>query len=542
MAYGFAIVQRADGEGLEIPLQLLMHIALIKGSMDYDGNTIFVGPSRVLFPTRLLRQGIQWHYVGTDDNQVLMDRLKNYGRGAAFPEISTLNIYRTFLGSYRHALVYAGTNQGLQSGPVSDSKAAKSSSRLEISRELSLTAGLSTHGVSAGVGTKWILPRALHVSLRETQSYDDRLQSAKNSPVLVYDLSAKSAWLVSELSMILHMIHKYLRHEDRRGRWCRDENMEPWPLRLYAEPSPDGGDAAYSMIRDNGQRPLYTKLEDDKNQEFRREVDTFLKVFQTIRTAEQIKKSTAGWKVRTPRLRGWDFNELADKEEEGLVPQRELSSDSKKSPWWSLAEVDDMIILLGRDFGQLIRPNVELCQPYRGWDSMPTQAELLTASMTCVKQLSRNCNAENCERLTSELYWHRPTKRCCTTETACSDGCTHMLELRTKPPLGSIFGTLNPPGRLCNNEAVIFGDITYYHDVVKKRQGVEVRSEPVPEDVTVESASASSNDHRVSVPILQGQYAQQQRHDVHNLEEIIDLRTSESGHRHGTYSGEIRTH
>jgi hypothetical protein len=64
--------------------------------------------------------------------------------------------------------------------------------------------------------------------------------------------------------------------------------------------------AAYKVIRDFGRVPLYTKLKDGKPQEFWSEIDTFLKVFGTIRTQKYIKKASTGWKLHKPRLQGWD--------------------------------------------------------------------------------------------------------------------------------------------------------------------------------------------------------------------------------------------
>jgi hypothetical protein len=60
-------------------------------------------------------------------------------------------------------------------------------------------------------------------------------------PILVYDLSARTAWLVSELSMVLHMVHNYLRHKKVQLQGRHDGDQVPWPSLPYAEPLVDGG-------------------------------------------------------------------------------------------------------------------------------------------------------------------------------------------------------------------------------------------------------------------------------------------------------------
>lgn len=125
-------------------------------------------------------------------------------------DIKDLAKFRTFLGYYKHALVYAGTQEGIQSSTIRNSLVPNSSSRHELVREWSLSAGVSVHGASGAVGAKGVLPRLLQVSLAGCHIYEQRLESSRESPLLVYDSSTRSVWLVSELSMVLHMAHVYM--------------------------------------------------------------------------------------------------------------------------------------------------------------------------------------------------------------------------------------------------------------------------------------------------------------------------------------------
>jgi hypothetical protein len=56
---GFPITRREEGEGLEIPFEFMTLFAGVRGSMVYGDDSILVGPCRVLFPTRRLREAVQ---------------------------------------------------------------------------------------------------------------------------------------------------------------------------------------------------------------------------------------------------------------------------------------------------------------------------------------------------------------------------------------------------------------------------------------------------------------------------------------------------
>lgn len=112
-ACSLPVAKREEGGGLEIPFQLLAMIVGVEGSMEHGGDIIYVGPSRILFPTRLLRITVQWHYIETNDKQILVDTLSIYKNGVRLTEISNFDTLRTFLGSCKHEIVYARTKYGI---------------------------------------------------------------------------------------------------------------------------------------------------------------------------------------------------------------------------------------------------------------------------------------------------------------------------------------------------------------------------------------------------------------------------------------------
>ena len=59
---GFPISPREDGMGLEIPFDLMVGLADIRTKIDFAEEAVLLGgPRIILYPTKVLRDGIQWH-------------------------------------------------------------------------------------------------------------------------------------------------------------------------------------------------------------------------------------------------------------------------------------------------------------------------------------------------------------------------------------------------------------------------------------------------------------------------------------------------
>ena len=195
-------------------------------------------------------------------------------------------------------------------------------------------------------------------------------------------------------------------------------------------------------------------------------VDNFLKDLGSIRSAVNLRKSASGWQLFASHLQGWDFNDLATKEES--VHQKELPQQSKKASWWQLAEAKDLLVIFGNDFGPIILPDLTKTKVYSGWECVPAQAELLAASMPCLLELAkpfgRNTQVGDFY-LTPKLAWHKPTTRDDSCNEFCNSNCHCIQELRRVGTQRSFLSTsgLNQPGKLSSYQAIIFGDPKYYH-------------------------------------------------------------------------------
>jgi hypothetical protein len=468
LAYGFPIAQRDEGSGVEIPFELMTFFAQVRISMDYDAGTILLGHSSCLFPSKMLRKGVQWHFVKTSDRGVVKDVLRSCPEWVREKELSTLASLRTFLGYYPCARVLLGTERLLQRNPIAGSNLPNSSSRIELAREGTTTAGFSTKGIFNGtIGGKWTVPKGLRVNLSGNREYYDRLEKASERPILLYDCFSKSAWLVSELSLVLHLVLTYLKQPriQQRRRIRTECEPEAWPKLPFAEACANGGESAYSTISKNHDLYLYTNEHGEKRL-FWNIVDGFLNDLGSLRSAVNLKKATSGWQIFPSRLQGWDFNDLATKEES--VHQRELPPKSKSATWWKLSETKNMLVIFGSGFGEVITPDLTKTKVYPGWECLPGRAELLAASMPCVLQLAKQSNVTTQPSycyLMPELAWHKPTNRDESCNKYCNSSCICIQELRLVSTARTLFSNSrpNPPGKLSSYEAVIFGNPRYYH-------------------------------------------------------------------------------
>jgi hypothetical protein len=288
------------------------------------------------------------------------------------------------------------------------------------------------------------------------------IRASKRS-VLLYDSDAKCAWLVSELSVVLHITHLFLKQAWQPP--LLDSTMEL----PYASISSDGGDAAFHAITKNSQRKLWVREEDGpdgKPKRFMDVVEDFLKLFHTIRTSMVMRKEKAGRALpfRNVPLQGWEFLDLLEKD---YFCDRELPKGRDrelKSCWWKLPECCDVLTILGSKFGQLIKADPKGNAICKRWSAIPTGLGLLVASVPCLVELGKDC--QGIRNLAPDLEWGTPkaAELFACGKAQCS--CIPIQKLREPP--GSVmkpfskelqFLEMNAP-----EGALIFGDINRYRD------------------------------------------------------------------------------
>jgi len=479
LARGFPVLNRLNGCGLELPLSLMTFVAKAESVVENQGQIFaLVGPQWILRPIstttrfteeqRQHRPQTQWHLekVGTDWEKSREFDLDSHHNNNTVSISScnrdTMSESRMFLGYFDRGQVLSGTEELLRSNRISNSNCTAVKSRLRFVREGTVSAGVSIKGIFSITGnTKWIMPKGLSATFLGTRDFDDRLDGSCNRPILVYDIDARSAWILSELSVVLHMALVYLEQPTVRRRRRPEEG--PWPRLPYAQALSQGGLAACETIRDHADISLYTRTEDQQAVKFWNIIDRLMKELATLRAAESVQDASFGFHLSKSRLKGWDFHDLVTNEEH--IFKKELPRAFNHLRWWDLVDSKRFNVIFGKNFGQLIRPVFPNGEAVASWLKVPTGADLLTVSMPAFRKLVENHNDNGlCDNLGPDLLWHRPfvakLGRC--KYQLCDGECTYIQEVHHSPKYSFRAG-VTPPSDLINKDAVTFGDVKQYH-------------------------------------------------------------------------------
>jgi ankyrin repeat protein len=473
LAVGFPLRKRPEGIGLEIPFPLLLRFADISVSMDYDGGTILVGASTILFPSQKLEDGIQWHIADATSAQEAVQVIDRSPNWIQTRDIGELAEFRAYLGYCKHALVLLGTRDLVisQSTVELSCQLPKTGSHIEMAHEGTMSAGFSIRGIfNTTVGGKWVVPTRLNVGLEDNRDIEDLLMNARRRPVLVYDRNEDRGWLVPELSLVSHMALSYLNQPDVLQR-CLSSVRDSLP---YLTAAADGGLEAYNVVRDHWNLELYEKIEDGKMKTFGMVIRDFMKDLQKLRIAENARRESKGWKLSLfsgRSLRGWDFSELASKAENMF--QREMKWEFGSGPiWTTLGDTEDMVVIMGSRLGDLLYPDLLKTKVMSGWETVPSGAGLLAATNLCVMHLTQKRVLQTPSEIAaskqhseSKLFWYRPTlHRDC--NELCNESCLTIHEITRQ---GSRTCTeTRAPRKLPNDGAVVFGCASFYHKSLKR--------------------------------------------------------------------------
>ncbi|KAK5167846.1 hypothetical protein LTR04_007183 [Oleoguttula sp. CCFEE 6159] len=424
-------------------------LANVRYPLEFENGLVLRGPGAFLLPVAKLETGIQWHLVQGQDTKDLLKALTLYPDWYQTMDFESLARPRTFLGYCSYAQIHVGT----EVREIKPSGIIAERDRLVLDREVPITINFKTPFFSIGFGTRITLRKShLHTLEGKQLTYEDRLRRAAATPLLLYDSGTRIAWLVPELSVLLHMVFASLSHKD-----LPHEVLQS--LRL-AEPSADGGKAALSAIQSCNSIALWDKAGDDRPHRFMDVVTQFLEVFDSRKEEGKLARETLRITGRSG-LRGWDFTDLKD--QRYCFKSREIPAPLGHRPaWWELGEDIQTLVLFGRNIGDAIKPDLNQAGMCSSWASIPCGRDLLVASVGCLTELRKRCtDAESSSfRLTENRIWHYPPASKLFDD--CKGSCKNPIQELWRR---SILNNPNPPSNIKAAGAVIFGtpdDLTDY--------------------------------------------------------------------------------
>ncbi|KAL5323210.1 hypothetical protein ACEPPN_007743 [Leptodophora sp. 'Broadleaf-Isolate-01'] len=406
IADGFPIPKRDNIPGLEISFDIMTNLSGVSYPVDHSGGIVLQGLSTMLVPTRLESEdSLQWHFMAKPrgSRMTLKDIDETCSEIYPATDLSSLQSRRAFLGWSKEANIYLGTKEMNYAG-MSFSRTMTPTPRMELSGlSVGLGSSIMGQGGPTAVANFTIGKRRRNeYSQQREEDFEFELRKTKDMPILLYDPSSRRAWLVSTLSVILHLAHIYAHIFPSRV--TLDNKRIPLP---YAEPSSDGGAAALNTILKNHSLVIYQS-------EITKQTRTFLDLIREIyfslmlvvdKDSARPPAAKTGMRRRA-FLSGWELKAIVETPQ---FPQDKECPLLPSSGGWF--EVSSSVLVLFCDgLGEVIRPCESgrrnfLCERWRG---VPTGKDYLAASVEMLMVLSERCGfGDSCEMVGPGVVWER---------------------------------------------------------------------------------------------------------------------------------------
>ena len=388
-----------DMLGLEISFELMCFMCGLTYETFEGGGVILYGQHSIVYPVRYSKSAscIQWHFQ--ERSKYHTDEIK--GTRILDDDLDRLcQASRHFLGLWEEPDIMLGT--GKQSFKM------KWSATEEV-RQTTTRDGFN-------IGGSFVVPKVL--TLNWTQTYKVAknrrtqfirnflidLQRRINSSVLLYSPSEKCGWVVSYVSVLLHLA-RCRAHEQR----VLGLNIPP------CETSSNGGQAAFECIRACYRRPIKQAEENEvlSDDEKNYTVEEYLKEIMVTMDLIRRESSRARGFFRTQIL-GYELADIAHMKDTMRMKRYALphfctgwAPILDEIEWAFFYEGMPCPIKSKNANGRTFSSSCEMGT----WKEIPRGFDLLTVSLPCLTNLSEHLNQGRLDRLTSEYRWHTPGVR-----------------------------------------------------------------------------------------------------------------------------------
>lgn len=450
IARGFPIPERDFGNGVELPFNLMATLGRIWYPTEYLDHVLLKGFSTILVPVLRKKDSIQWHFISNSDQEepISTEAMEQYCN-AEFKsaDLQLMKEMRTFLGWCKTAGIYLGT-KGSGYDKITASGAVPAGTEARLSREFSLGKGF----FDFNLGAKIVLDNTTYAELdRDDRLLVGEMFNSKRDVTLLYDLGTRQGWLVSQLSVNLHLVHAWASTQFDK------ETLSP--KIPHANVSSNGGEAAHSAVKEHATLELREAYASEERLFLLDIMKSMYKAMRSRKEAVFKKKSESfripGLPTLSATLYGWDFTEITNVE--GIPTRRKVTINQTSGGWESIIDKNPKILVLFcRNLGNPIRPvdRENLCT---SWTPTPLNKDYLTASIPCIHALTKIHSGEDGPpRLTSSHYCHKSPEgqlfEPCRFDAALP--CNRLLQLHPTAP-----SDLLPLFSEGSNGAVIVGQI-----------------------------------------------------------------------------------
>ena len=454
IARKFPVPERRNNEiGLEIPLEIMAALCGVRHAMEYDGGLLIKGFSAMLIPMKQYSDSVQWHLVRRDNGARLPYRMLCGDRVLLDnTDCQSIMSARAFLSWWPSAESNAGTcNPNYKDIDWSEAK--------EVGKSAKVSGGsfgfqyIVTGQLDVALGAK---DGTFRVSCKD--AVETIVQCAEKTPVVLYDYEERRGWLVSALSVMLHVLrtrhlqvpynndsHKV--YEDRQN--SGTTSTQASTIQYLKDIIFQNKSSNVSKHESSG-RPGVC---------FKEEIVDIWSLMERLMEKDDIMKAAPGLEVRgtmQSSLRGWEFMALV---EQRNFRRKQQTLFKTNGGWTNLVNDIDSVVLFGTGFGEIIKPNSRLQDLCPRWRCLPKGKDFLGVGCPMLENLFAEAGSRKTRKyLTStHLQWHcgsmlfepcisRPWESC---------ACDRVQQIFYDS--STTIGQVQPPRDLAENGCVIFG-------------------------------------------------------------------------------------
>jgi hypothetical protein len=314
------------------------------------------------------------------------------------------------------------------------------------------------------------------------QEMDD---AARKMYVVLYDMRDQRGWLLDGASALLHITCTQLSSRP----YCNSKLFDCQRFE-YADPT-KGPDAAYRVLTNQSNRELSifeevetwaessvatgqagareSSLEELKKktkrwcfQDLVRQTYHILELIQDYQSTMSISPGKNLGFTDRRRLEGFGFMDIVDGTHD-LLPRVAILKSSGRG-WMDFTKSIRAITLLGKGFGELIKPAQDSNKLCKNWLQVPTKKDYLAVCISILHEICKRHGDRKTEpvELANGIFWHKPDKlyehcKCTGERSAQCERVQELLSRTSKPKTGC-----NPFDAV--RGAVIFGERKrFYH-------------------------------------------------------------------------------
>ncbi|KAF5264211.1 hypothetical protein FOXYS1_5008 [Fusarium oxysporum] len=397
---GYPIPQRDERNiGLEASLDILTGLARAHQIQHFDDMFCIKGYSTMLIPTKLCGDIQCWHLLHQKDG----GRLSYFGHDLPNSESPGCP---PNLEQVRHVLGWCLKAESFPELYIPNCQSVSHSMLPKPSENGALARKSFSRGRSILKQSHYFLGAKDTPPSLAFNGYVQRLQYLEARFILLWDETDKRGWLINGASALLYAVESFL------AQARTDSSSAAFMFERYGDdrPSTIHRPSALETLNDESYQnsPLYR--ETDSHTVLKTKIEEFCGILEYfIDLQDHVTGNGSLCKKPRSDLEGWDFDDLVNNY--GTLYPRVATLNSGGKGWTDFIRGVKAVTLVGRGFGNIIRPDMQKQQTCRKWATLPKERYYIA---TCVSDLKRVFKEHGlCHdghiRLSDTLIWHSPT-------------------------------------------------------------------------------------------------------------------------------------